>query len=322
MPHLCYAAEPASERFNVLSLDGGGLKGVYAAAVLAMLEEDYRIRVIDHVDLIAGTSTGGALALGLTSEIAPADLLSLYCDHATRIFPGRRRGPGVFRRRYPSGPLQSLLTDILGDATIADSRTRLLIPAYDIDSDDIYLFRTPHSPHLRRDWRVPMVDVALATSAAPGYFVPHRVGDVRMIDGGIYANNPAMLALTEAMRFCGQPSETVHMLSVGTTSERRKVDTRRDGGGLVQLRHSLVGHAMNGQKRIAENHPRLLIGDDQFHRLDPVVPKGLATLDQLDPRELISRARSDSRHLATRLGDFFAHRPAPFHPLYSAVEET
>lgn len=318
----CYATELSAGQFNVLSLDGGGLKGIYAAAVLAAIEEDYDVRIVDHVDLIAGTSTGGILALGLASEIAPVDLLSLYCNHAERIFPGRRRGPGLFRRRYPSGPLRSLLAETLGDALLGDGRTRLLIPAYDVDSDDIYLFRTPHSSHLRRDWRVPMVDVALATSAAPAYFTPHRVGDVRMIDGGIYANNPAMLGLVEAVRFCGQPTDTVHVLSIGTTTERQRVDVRRDGGGLFQLRRSLVGHAMNGQSRIAENHPRLLIGDTQFHRLDPLVPQGLATLDQLDPRELISRARSDSRHLAARLGDFFAHRPVPFQPLYPAVEAT
>src|SRR5690349_11217243 len=113
MTLCCYpTGEPASQ-FNVLSLDGGGLKGVYGAAVLAMLEEDYGVRIIDHVDLVTGTSTGGILALGLAREIPPRDLLGLYCDHAARIFPGRRRGPGLFRRRYPSEPLRSLLTETL-----------------------------------------------------------------------------------------------------------------------------------------------------------------------------------------------------------------
>lgn len=322
MTLCCGTRSDAAVQFNVLSLDGGGLKGVYTAAVLAMIEEDHGLRIVDHVDLIAGTSTGGILALGLASGIAPSDLLGLYCDHARRIFPGRRRGPGLFRRRYPSQPLRALLEETLGARLLGDSLTRLLIPAYDIDSDDIYLFRTPHSPHLRRDWRVPMVDVALATSAAPGYFAPHRVHDVRMMDGGIYANSPAMLALTEAVRFCGQPSHTVHMLSLGTTDERRKVDAGSDGGGLFQRRHSLVGHALRGQSRVAENHPRLLLGDARFHRLDPIVPKGLATLDELDPRELISRARSDSRHLSARLTDFFAHQPAAFRPLYPTLETT
>jgi patatin-like phospholipase/acyl hydrolase len=287
-----------------------------------MIEEDYGIRIIDHVDLIAGTSTGGILALGLASGIPPVDLLSVYCDHASRIFPGRRRGPGIIRRRYPTEPLRSLLTETLGARTLGESCTRLLIPAYDIDSDDVYLFRTPHAAHLRRDWRISMVDVALATSAAPGFFSPHRVNDVRMIDGGVFANNPSLLALTEAVRFCGQPFETVHMLSVGTTSETRRLATRSDDGGLLQLRRSLVGHAMNGQSRIAENHPRLLLGDDRFHRLDPSVPEGLATLDRLEPRDLISRARSDSRHLAARLADFVSHSPHPFQPLYPAVEAT
>lgn len=316
----CYNG--AASQFNVLTLDGGGLKGIFSAATLAMIEEDYDVRVVDHVDLITGTSTGGILALGLARGISPAELLWMYCDHRAQIFPGRRRGPGMFRRRYSSTPLRSLLTEVLGDATIGDAQTRLLIPAYDIDSDDIYLFRTPHSPHLRRDWRLPMVDVALATSAAPGYFAPHLVGDVRMIDGGIYANNPALLGLTEAKVFCGQPYESVNMLSIGTTSERHQVDARRNRGGLFQLRHTLVGHSMHGQSRIAENHPRLLLGKDRYHRLDPVVPTGLATLDNLVPRDLISLARSSSRHLAARLGPYLAHRPSPFLPLYPALEAT
>lgn len=311
-----------SPGFNVLSLDGGGLKGIYASAVLAALEEDFQTRILDHVDLITGTSTGGILALGLGAGLSPAQMLNFYCEHASVIFPGRRRGPGFVRRRYSTAPLRRLLEDVLGAKSFGTSEVRLVISAYDIDSDDVYLFRTPHASHLRRDWRVPMVDVALATSAAPGYFEPHRVDGVRLIDGGVFVNNPSMLGLVESTSFCGQSLEAVRMLSVGTTSEQRV--TGRSGllnGGLVQFRRSLPGYVMRGQSRTAENHPQLLLTEERFTRIDPIVPTGLATLDSLDPADLIARARADSRRASVQLHEFFSHERLPYRPLQSSPSQ-
>lgn len=304
------------EAFNVLSLDGGGLKGIYSAAVLAALEEDFGVRVVDHVDLIAGTSTGGILALGLGAGLSPAEILEFYCDHASAIFPGRRKGPGFLRRRYSSEPLRQLLAGVLGERLFGQSETRLLVSAYDIDCDDVYLFRTPHAPHLRRDWRVSMVDVALATSAAPGYFAPHPLDGMRLIDGGVFANNPAMLGLIEAARFCRQPLETIRVLSLGTTSEHNVTSRNRFFlGGLIQYRGSLPGYVMRGQSRTAENHPSLLVPEGHFTRVDPIVPVGMASLDSLDPADLIGRARADSRRVGADLAAFFAHKRNTYQPL-------
>lgn len=306
--------------FNVLSLDGGGLKGIYSAAVLAALEEDYDVRIADHVDLIVGTSTGGILALGLGASLSPGEMLEFYCDHASTIFPGRRKGPGLVRRRYSSAPLRQLLDEVLGEMRFGQSETRLLVSAYDIDSDDVYLFRTPHAPHLRRDWRVPMVDVALATSAAPGYFAPHSLDGMRLIDGGVFANNPAMLGMIEASRFCQQPFETIRMLSLGTTTEHNVTSRNRLLlGGLLQYRGSLPGYVMRGQSRTAENHPSLLIPGGHFTRVDPTVPAGMASLDSLDPVDLIGRARADSRRVGADLRAFFAHERNAYQPLQPGI---
>ncbi len=82
-------------RFQILSLDGGGLRGMFSAAVLARLEEDLDVRVVDHFDLIAGTSTGGIIALGLGLGMSPRDILQFYTDHGPRIFRDRSRLRGV-----------------------------------------------------------------------------------------------------------------------------------------------------------------------------------------------------------------------------------
>lgn len=161
------------DRFQILSLDGGGLRGMFSAAVLARLEEDLDVHVTDHFDLIAGTSTGGIIALGLGLGLTPRQILEFYTDHGPLIFRDRSRLRPLrqlLRAKYAAGPLRAALTDVLGERTFGESTKRLLITSYNIGADDVYLFRTPHLATLTRDWRERAVDVALATVAAPTYY--------------------------------------------------------------------------------------------------------------------------------------------------------
>lgn len=166
-----------SQRFQILSLDGGGFKGMFSAAVLERLEADLGVSVVDHFDLVTGTSTGGIIALGLGAALRPAQLVDFYVDRGPDIFPGPRRRAlrRPFRSKYRAGPLRSALEEVLGEATLADSQVPLAIPTYDLCNDDVYLFRTPHAPRLLRDRRERMVDVALATAAAPTYLPAHQL---------------------------------------------------------------------------------------------------------------------------------------------------
>jgi len=100
----------AADRFQILSLDGGGLRGMYTAAVLARLEEDLGIRIVDHFDLIAGTSTGGIIALGLGLGMTPREILEFYAAHGPRIFrdrTGLRSLRRISRTKYSAEPLRS-----------------------------------------------------------------------------------------------------------------------------------------------------------------------------------------------------------------------
>jgi patatin-like phospholipase/acyl hydrolase len=167
------ASVVSADRFQILSLDGGGIKGVFSAAVLAALEEDLGIRVIDHFDLIAGTSTGGIIAIGLGLGLSARQIVDFYMKHGRSIFPG---SSGLwnctrhwFRSKYATEPLESALVECFGEHLLGESRKRLVIPAFNLGEDDVYIFRTPHHERLRRDLKVPAWKVARATCAAPTF---------------------------------------------------------------------------------------------------------------------------------------------------------
>ena len=133
---------PAQCRFQLLSLDGGGLKGIFTAAFLAAWERVTGRPIYESFDLIAGTSTGGIIALALGLGHRAADVLQFYLDSGESIFP-----PELFRSigdarqasgsRYNPESLEYKLADYFGDAKVGDSLTRLVIPAYHADRGDI-----------------------------------------------------------------------------------------------------------------------------------------------------------------------------------------
>ena len=187
-----------AERFQILSLDGGGLRGIFSAAILARLEEDLDTSIVDHFDLIAGTSTGGVIALGLGLGMRPRQIVEFYTRLGPRVFRnplGLRSARQLLRAKYAPGPLRSALADVFGDRTFGQSTKRLVITSYNLGTDDVYLFRTAHHPRLVRDWRERAVDVAMATSAAPTYLPGFPLSGTRLVDGGVWANNPAMVAV-------------------------------------------------------------------------------------------------------------------------------
>src|SRR4051794_36802481 len=156
----------APDRFQVLSLDGGGYKGMFPAALLACLEADLEVSIVDHFDLVTGASTGGVIALGLGAGLRPAEIVDFYVEHGPAIFrhPKLRIMRRVARSKYRPRALRRALEVVLQDRVLADSQVPLAVPSYDLCNDGVYLFRTPHSPGLRRDGRERMVDVALATT--------------------------------------------------------------------------------------------------------------------------------------------------------------
>ena len=315
------SSDPSDTPLQVLALDGGGLRGIFTAATLAAWEEDFATSIADHFDLVVGTSTGGVIALGLGLGMSPAEILSIYVEHGDRIFPpARRRRRGICRRlrrpRYAAIELRAVLQDCFGDQILGDARVRLAIPSYDLAADHVHLFRTPHHPYLRRDWRVPVVDVALATTAAPTFLPAHRMAGHRLIDGGVWANNPTLVGVAECFDRLGGERGQIRVLSVGTGSEIRERQSALDNGGILTWRADGLDLMLRGQSLAATNHAQLILGRHHVVRVDVVTPEGIHTLDSVTPESLIGHAHAESRTRSPALADLLKHSPSHYKPIY------
>lgn len=273
--------------FRILSVDGGGIKGVFPAAFLAALERTSELRMLEKFDLIVGTSTGGILALGLGLGFTGEQMLQFYCDHGPRIFPARRWSwrlhalKSLFRHRYDPGPLRAALEGAFGDRRLGEAKVKLVIPATSAATGDVYIYKTPHHPRFVTDQHERVVDVALATAAAPTYFPPHTgPSGATLLDGGLWANNPVMVGVVEALAVLEQPKESIRVLSLGcTTSPIALGSMTRRNGGVASWAKPAVEWLGHGQAVAATNQARLLLGKQNVLRVQPKVPPRLFALD-------------------------------------------
>ncbi|MFA5499334.1 MAG: CBASS cGAMP-activated phospholipase [Candidatus Cloacimonadia bacterium] len=312
--------EEKKKRFQILALDGGGIKGLYSAAVLAHIEKDLEIKIADHFDLIVGTSTGGIIALALGSGLRPQNIVKFYEEWGPEIF---RDGviPKVkqfYRNKYSNKGLQNALKKCLGDKKLGESTKRLVIPSFNVDENSVHLFKTPHHKRLKRDWKIPMWKVAMATTAAPTFFPIYKgINSLRLLDGGVWANNPSMVGIVEAKSLLNADIDSIHLLNLGTTLEVKKRSDKLNFGGLWQWKKDAVNLIMEGQSEGAYNQCRLLLGESNAYRLNPIVPKNLFTLDKLNVDKLMSKASSQSREFTPIFEERFMNHIAPdYKPLY------
>lgn len=249
---------------RILSIDGGGIKGVIPAAFLSTVEESTGKRIVDNFDLIAGTSTGGIIALGLGLGLSAQDLLGLYVTQGPAIFEQevsstsagrfiaalrryRQRARRLIGPKYRPDKLQAALRSVLGDASVGDSVTRLVVPAFDAHRREVHVFKTSHHERFTMDWKVAAVDVALATAAAPTYFPSHAIeSGIGLLDGGLWANNPVGLAVVEAVGVLGWPRDQLYVLSIGCSEEALRIPVT---GGLGSFGRCAIEVMMLGLTR-------------------------------------------------------------------------
>jgi patatin-like phospholipase/acyl hydrolase len=223
----------------------------------------------------------------------------------------------LLRRKYPAEPLRQALQDYFGERRLGESTKRLIIPSYDSVRGDVYLYKTPHHERLKTDYKELAWSVALATASAPTYF-PASIDDagVRLIDGGVWANNPSMVALAEALGYLGQAQDSLAMLSMGTTQEAVTSMDKHITGGLWTWRQKALEFVMAGQSRAAENQCSHILGKERFLRVNPVVARHYA-LDKMS-LELEGIGRTEARNAVNEVESMFLHnQAAPYQPLYS-----
>jgi len=274
-----------SRAVKVLCIDGGGIRGLIPALVLAEIELRTGRRTADMVDLIAGTSTGGLLACGLTRpgsdgrpRFGAEELAGIYLEEGPRIF--RRdtlkrvtSADGWLDERYDDDGLNAALARYLEDARLSDALTDVLVTAYEIHDRFAFFFR---SARARTDpaYDFPMVHVARATAAAPSYFEPARVTDVAgartypLVDGGVYAVNPSMCAYADVLR----DGEIELMLSLGT-GERTRAYTYAEARnwGRLEWAKPVLDIVFDGVADTIEFQAGRLMGDRYVRLQSPLV---------------------------------------------------
>ncbi|MCG8986228.1 patatin-like phospholipase family protein [Delftia acidovorans] len=200
---------------------------------MADLEQEIGGPIAERFDLIAGTSIGGILALAVAMEIPAEHMVNLFERHGNEIFKRRFSLWGIVRAPYSPEPLKQLLgaPELFGDQALGSCKHPVIVPAINYSTGQPQLFKTPHHETFRRDHQLRLVDIAMATSAAPAYFPRHTFNNNQYVDGGLYANAPGLLALHEAQTFFGQAPDFVHMISIGTMSSKFTADPRRNRSG-------------------------------------------------------------------------------------------
>ncbi len=218
-----------AKEFKILSIDGGGIKGLYSAVVLAEIEKKNG-SIAEHFDLICGTSTGGIIALALAAGKPAAEIVDFYKKFGPRIFCNpiflvkwfRFAKQVIWGGKYSDTPLRKSLVSVLGNKKIKESNSYLCIPSYDLTTGRINVLKTDHGPKLTRDSELSMVDVALATAAAPTYFPIAKIDGIpggQFVDGGVWANNPSLVGINEALRFFvgeGKQYQSFRLLSIAS----------------------------------------------------------------------------------------------------------
>lgn len=272
-------------KYKVLSLDGGGIKGIFALGFLSQVENFLGESINKYFDLIAGTSTGGIIALGLGKGYSANEMLEFYEQMGKDIFSGNRIWNSIKHwgfSKYKNEVLIKYLEEKFGETKLGESKIKLVIPSQNLDNGEVYLYKTAHNERFKEDYKKRMASIALATSAAPSYFPTYKSSDgLFLVDGGTYSNNPVSIAAVEAVGVLNWPSSNIGILSIGCTNEPIDIQAAK--------KHSLgKGYwAANSLKLIMRGQSSAAIGmathltNYNVTRIDEIVAKGKFSIDSI-----------------------------------------
>lgn len=273
---------PKDKPFRILSLDGGGIRGLFGAAYLAEIERRFLggASIGDQFDMIAGTSTGGIIALGLALGKTARQISEIYSERGHYIFQQStvlngwwRSLRSLFRPKHRSAGLRDELLRVFGHDVLDAAKRRVVIPCFEGEYGEPFIYKTPHHPAYQKDRHKAMVDIALHTAAAPAYLAAVEDHGYKMLDGGLWANNPIMNAVVDVMACYDVPPENIKVLSIGTGENTVKIGKRHMAGGKLAWGVSLdipilFRLAARAQSKNVLGQAYLLLGKPNVIRVD------------------------------------------------------
>ena len=287
-----------SFKYKVLSLDGGGIRGIIPAIILKEIEKRTQKRIWELFDLIAGTSTGGFLAMILTipnpdnpntARYSMEEIINMYREDGKHIFhepflESLTDADDLLRPKYPSEGREKVAEKYFKDVALADALTNIFITSYDIELRlPLFLINNPtFERHSGTSFRklcseYKMIEAAMATSAAPTFFEPYKLamrgcddcGDYALVDGAMFANNPTALAIVEAVIYSQNHGKEIRLedilvTSIGTGSLTRKFPYKEAvNWGKLQWIQPLINIFLDGASEVANYQLRQLLPDAQ-----------------------------------------------------------
>ncbi len=307
---------------KILSIDGGGIKGVFPASFLASIEETTGKNISEYFDLIVGTSTGGIIALGIGMGYSAKQMLQFYEELGPTVFGGNGfmkilRSIGF--AKYDNGALRSALVDKFSERKLGESKNRLVIPSVNLETGEVHVYKTSHHDRFRRDFKEKAVDIAMATSAAPSYFPTyHSTAGVPLIDGGVWANNPMGMAVVEGIGVLEWAKDDIKVLSLGCTTEPLDIGIARSVPmGKAYWACKAVKVFMTAQSSASLGTAQLLAGHTNIHRISPSVANGKFSLDTTtEISNLKGLGDSEARKALPIIGFFFQEKVTQFEPIH------
>ncbi len=304
----------ADHTCRILSIDGGGIKGVIPGTILAALEKALGAPLANKFHMIAGTSTGGILASGLAHELPTSKLLDFYFKDDVSIFTssilGSLEGP-----KYPAAPLEAALKDAFGDTKLSDLAHDLLCTSYDINARADMLFESWQARGISTltptaaDFL--LRDVARSTSAAPTYFPPAIATSVAgkqypLVDGGMFANNPALLAFVAARRLMPLAKRYL-IVSLGTGEVVNPIKyTDAQSWGLVGWASPLIDILFTAMNDTVDYELDQLAPMVSHLRLQSSLTGASEAMDDADPANITALVACANRTLTNRKDDINA----------------
>lgn len=311
---------PQDKKFKILSIDGGGIKGILPAQILAEIEVELcnGKPISSYFDMITGTSTGGILAIGLAAGVSARDLLSMYLDRGSEIFP--KKGKVLLSPLstiHDRGPLESIVRETLGKKKFGEANTRLCIPSLYNEGEPV-MRKTAHHPDYKKDHAREMASIALETSAAPLFLGGYKESEEIFLDGGLFINNPIMAAVVDTLACYQIQRHNISVLSIGCGHTPLTFDEKAANKGAAYWAINAQRFASHLQSHNALGQAGLLIGRNNVLRVDPTVAVEIGMDDYKEAAARLpalgKRSFSDNK---SDILEFFKNKITPYEKYYN-----
>jgi patatin-like phospholipase/acyl hydrolase len=309
-------------KFKILSLDGGGIRGYLSIKILANIEKllneanNENINIGQRFDLIVGTSTGGIIACVLAIDKSAQYVLELYENLIPKVF--KPVSKGICEPKYDNNILKEELIKVLGNKTLKDVTTHLCITSVDVENALPRFHKSGYFDRNSTRLDEKLVDIALATSAAPTYFpLVNTKHSTNLTDGGIVANNPSLVGLTEAIQITHN-LEKIILISIGTGEQPcmpYKVEKLQKAGKIkwiLEMKNYLIPNGspliellLESQSKLAHFQTKFLLGD-RYLRINPKIMSSIE-LDEVSKlkslRNVADISKQELEKIKTLLGE-------------------